>query len=114
YFLENFSFKATKIELCKHKHKHKRHSPKQPKGVRFKYWLGISQIVGGCILMPFNPAAGSALILSGTATTGDAVSDALNNKENWEKDLNDRQRIGPDKTFNRQSSFKTCPFTLRI
>lgn len=75
------------VQLCK---------GKQPKGVKFKFWIGVAQVVGGCLAMPFNPVAGGALIGAGASCVIDATSDALDNKEKWEQDLNDRQRIKPE------------------
>lgn len=69
---------------------------KQPRGVKFKFWIGVAQVVGGCLAMPFNPVAGGALIGAGASCVIDATSDALDNKEKWEQDLNDRQRITPE------------------
>jgi hypothetical protein len=68
----------------------------QPKGVKLKYWFGVGQIVIGILAIPFSGGASSALILSGTATVVDAASDALNNQENWDRELNERQKIDPD------------------
>lgn len=68
----------------------------QPKGVKLKYWLGVGQILVGVLAAPFSSGTSTSLILSGTAMLVDAASDALNNKENWERELNERQRINPN------------------
>ena len=75
------------IELCKRK---------QPKGTSLKYWLGVTQIVVGCIAAPFSAGLSTALISTGLAFTADAVCDSLNNMDQWERELNDRQRITPE------------------
>jgi hypothetical protein len=75
------------IFLCKNK---------QPKGVQFKYWFGVAQIVTGCLVAPFSAGAGGTLILTGVSTVASATADSLNNMEEWEKNLNERQRINPD------------------
>ncbi|NGX50798.1 MAG: hypothetical protein K1060chlam2_00649 [Chlamydiae bacterium] len=77
---------------------------KQPKGVRFKYWLGVAQIVAGCVIAPFSGGAGGALILSGVAIAGSATADSLNNMEEWERNLDDRQRMDPDDTPPTQNN----------
>lgn len=75
------------FQLCKHE---------QPKGLKWKYWLGVGQIVVGILAVPISAGTSSTLIISGTAMVVDAATDALNNKECWEKDLNQRQRIKPE------------------
>jgi len=69
---------------------------KQPKGVKIKYWFGIAQIAAACFVAPFSPPAAAALALSGINTTVQAAGEALDNKEQWERNLNGRQRITPD------------------
>jgi hypothetical protein len=86
YEVEN-SLASGRLHLCKRK---------QSKGIRFKFWVGVAQVVGGCIMMPFNPVAGGALIGAGASCVIDATSDALDNKERWEQELNDRQGITPE------------------
>ena len=49
--------------------------------------------------------------LSGVTLVVDAGADALNNKENWERDLNDRQKMDPDL---RRNSFTPFNFKLRF
>lgn len=68
----------------------------QPRGVKFKFWIGVAQITGGCLLMPISPVAGVALIGAGAGCVIDATASALDNKEQWENELNQRQRIGPE------------------
>lgn len=68
----------------------------QPTGVKLKYWFGVAQILAGIIAAPFSAGASGALILSGTAMTIDAAADALDNKADFERNLNERQRIDPD------------------
>ncbi len=72
---------------CKHE---------QPIGLKFKYWFGVGQILAGVLAAPFSAGTSLSLILSGTAIVADAAADALNNKENWERELDDRRRIDPD------------------
>ena len=68
----------------------------QPKGVKFKFWLGVGQIAAGCLLAPVSGGLSTALIASGAAMTADAVADSLNNMDQWEKNLNERQKIDPN------------------
>ncbi len=84
--IEQISFQGI-ARLCKQE---------QPTGVKLKYWFGVGQILVGIVAAPFSAGASTALILSGAAMVVDAASDALNNKENWERELNDRQRMNPD------------------
>lgn len=84
----------------------------QPSGVKLKYWFGVSQILVGVLAAPFSAGTSTALILSGTAMVVDAASDALNNKENWERDLNDRQRMNPD--VQRNSFYVPFNFEPKI
>lgn len=87
------------IELCKRK---------QPKGTRFQYWVGVAQIVAGCIAAPFSGGTSAILISMGTATVISAASDCLNNIEDWENELNRRQRISPDNTSYISPNQMTC------
>ncbi len=85
----------------------------QPSGVKLKYWFGIGQILVGVLAAPFSAGTSTALILSGSAIVVDAASDALNNKENWEKELNERQRMNP---YIHKNSFfyDLSDFNLRL
>jgi len=87
--------------LCKHE---------QPKGIKLKYWFGVGQILVGMLALPFSAGTSTALILSGAAMVVDAASDALTNKENWERDLNERQRINPD--FQNNSFLHRSPYAV--
>ena len=87
--------------LCKHE---------QPKGIKLKYWFGVGQILVGVLAAPFSGGTSAALILSGTAMVVDAASDALNNQENWEKDLHERQRINPD--IQNNSHLNGLPYVV--
>ncbi len=91
------------IRICKQE---------QPSGVKLKYWFGVGQILVGVLAAPFSAGTSTALILSGTAMIVDAAADALNNKENWESELNDRQRINPD--IQRNSFYAPSPFEPRM
>lgn len=73
----------------------------QPKGVKLKYWFGVAQIVAGCLAAPFSGGTSTALIMSGTAVVVSATADALNNMEDWERDLNHRQRMAPEQGSQR-------------
>ncbi|MGB7979087.1 MAG: hypothetical protein WCF19_08050 [Chlamydiales bacterium] len=84
----------------------------QPSGVKLKYWFGVGQILVGVLAAPFSAGTSTALILSGTAMVVDAASDALNNKENWERELNDRQRMNPD--VQRNSIYSPSNFTPKL
>jgi hypothetical protein len=84
----------------------------QPTGVKLKYWFGVGQILVGIVAAPFSVGTSTALILSGAAIVVDAASDALNNKENWERELNDRQRMNPD--VQRNSFYGPTNFKLRL
>lgn len=66
----------------------------QPKGVKIRYWFGIAQIAAGMLLVPFSSGISTSLILSGVGMTASAAADAVDNKEYWEKNLNERQNIG--------------------
>jgi hypothetical protein len=79
------------FSLCKH---HDGYD--QPKGVKFKYWLGVACIAGGILIAPINPAASLGLIGFGGGIFVDAAATALDNKDNFERNLNQRQNIGPD------------------
>ena len=68
----------------------------QPKGVKMKYWFGVAQIVAACVVAPFNPPVAGALAISGINTTVQAAVEALDNKESWERNLNERQHMNPD------------------
>jgi hypothetical protein len=68
----------------------------QPTGVKLRYWFGIGQMLAGVLAAPFSLGASTALILSGGAMVIDAAADAIDNKHNWERDLDQRQRINPD------------------
>ena len=85
---------------------------KQPKGVKVKYWFGIAQIVAAVVVAPFNPPAAGALALSGLNNTIQAAGDAMDNKEEWERNLNDRQHMGPDSMppAQRSSLIPSVPF----
>lgn len=73
---------------------------KQPTGVKVRYWCGLGQVLTGMLVTPFNPAAGSALIASGSAMLFDASCDALDNKDRWKRELQERQRTNPDYQMN--------------
>lgn len=73
------------VMLCKRK---------QPKGVSFRYWFGVGQVLVGCAIAPFNPAAGVGLIVTGVGTVVHAGADCLDNMEEWEKEFQNRQRMG--------------------
>lgn len=83
----------------------------QPSGVKLKYWFGVGQILVGVLAAPFSAGTSAALILSGTAMVVDAASDALNNQENWERELNDRQQMNPD--LQKNSFYDSSKLTLR-
>ena len=74
--------------------------------------FGVGQILVGVLAAPFSAGTSTALILSGTAMVVDAASDALNNKENWERELNDRQRMNPD--VQRNSIYSPSNFTPKL
>ncbi len=78
----------------------------QPTGLKLKYWFGIAQLVAACVVAPFNPPAAGALALSGLNTTVQAASEALDNKREWERNLDDRQRITPENPYGERSSYK--------
>jgi hypothetical protein len=82
----------------------------QPSGVKLKYWFGIGQILVGILAAPFSGGASMTLVVSGVVTVVDAASDALNNTENWERELNDRQRINPD--FQNNSFLNRIPYAM--
>ena len=73
---------------------------KQPTGVKVKFWFGVGEILAGVLLAPFSGGASIALISMGTSFLVNASCEALNNKDQWEKDLNDRQNINPADTEN--------------
>ena len=80
--------------------------------MKLKYWFGVGQILVGVLAAPFSAGTSTALILSGAAMVVDAASDALNNKDNWERELNERQRLNPD--IQRNSFFyDSANFHLR-
>jgi hypothetical protein len=83
----------------------------QPGGVKLKYWFGVGQILVGVLAAPFSAGTSTALILSGTAMVVDAASDALNNQENWERELNDRQQMNPD--LQKNSFYESSKLNLR-
>ena len=97
-------FATLKIDKCK---------GKQPRGTRFQYWVGVAQIVAGCIAAPFSGGTSAILISMGTATVISAASDCLNNIEDWENELNRRQRISPDNTSYISPNQMTC-FSLIV
>jgi len=74
------------ISLCKRT---------QPKGVCFRYWLGVSQVVAGCLVMPFSPATGSTLIASGVTTVAHAAADCMDNKERMERHREEMNKKHP-------------------
>ena len=78
------------ITLCKRK---------QPKGLSFRYWFGVAQVVVGCVVAPFNPPAGGGLIATGVSTIVHASADCLDNMEKWEREERERQKIGEEKSF---------------
>lgn len=82
----------------------------QPSGLKLKYWFGVGQILVGVLAAPVSAGVSTALILSGTAMVVDAASDALNNKEIWERQLNERHWMNPD---IQKNSFFYSP-TLRL
>jgi len=84
----------------------------QPTGVKLRYWFGVGQILVGIIAAPLSGGASATLIFSGITTVVDAAADALDNKENWEKELNDRQRLNPD--VQRNSFYCPTNFKLRF
>jgi len=87
--LMSFGNSMTPFLLCKNKRK-------QPRGVRLKFWGGVAGIVAGCLTMPFNPAAGLILIGGGSKYVFDATTESLDNQDDWERELDDRQKIGSD------------------
>lgn len=80
----------------------------QPPGVKLKYWVGLGQVVTGLALMPFNPTAGYTLIGSGGSMLFSATCDALDNKAEFERNLQERQRMYPE---FQQNSY--VPFFFR-
>lgn len=68
----------------------------QPPGVKTRYWLGVGQMLGGLALMPFNPVAGGSLFSSGAYMFVDAACDAWDNKTEFERNLQERQKANPD------------------
>lgn len=68
----------------------------QPIGTKFKYWFGVGETLVGILVAPLNPPLGATLITTGLAIAIDAGADAWNNKEAWERDLQQRQQIGSD------------------
>jgi len=85
----------------------------QPSGVKLKYWFGVGQILVGVLAAPFSAGTSTALILSGSAIVVDAASNALNNKENWERELNERQRMNPN-TQKNSFFYDLSDFNLRL
>lgn len=84
----------------------------QPTGVKLRYWFGVGQILVGIIAAPFSGGASATLIFSGITTVVDAAGDALDNKANWERDLNDRQQMNSD--IQRNSFYGPFNFRLRF
>lgn len=72
----------------------------QPRGVKLRFWASVGQILAGVLLMPINPAAGGTLIFSGAVQLVDVTGDALDNKDEWERNLNERQRLNPGANKN--------------
>jgi hypothetical protein len=68
----------------------------QPTGVKIKYCLGVGQIIAGILAIPFSGGISSGLIFSGTSMTIDAVATAIDNKEAWERSLDERRRHYPN------------------
>ena len=81
---------------------------KQPKGLAFRYWFGVAQVAVGCVVVPFNAAAGGSLIATGLSTVVHAGADCLDNMEKWEKEAQNRQKIDVDKMsfFENRASFQ--------
>lgn len=85
----------------------------QPAGVKLKYWFGVGQVLVGILAAPFSAGTSLALVLSGAAMVVDASADALNNKESWERELNERQRTNPDVQrnsffYNHFNEYRRC------
>ena len=79
--------------------------------MKVKYWFGIAQIVAACFVAPFNPPAAGALALSGINTTAQAAGEALDNKEQWKQNLNERQRMTPNNVPPKQrNSYKVASY----
>jgi len=82
------------IKLCKSHDKGDK--VKQPRGVKLRYWFGVGQIVAGCIIAPFSGGLGGGLIATGVATVVDAGADAMDNKDAFEENLRNRQKMDPN------------------
>lgn len=76
----------------------------QPKGVKLRFWFAVGQMLSGLLIAPINPAVGGSLIFSGAVSFVDVAADAIDNKDEWEKGLNERQRINPN--INQGSLFR--------
>ncbi|MCB1109868.1 MAG: hypothetical protein KDK64_02715 [Chlamydiia bacterium] len=79
--------------------------------MKIKYWFGVAQIVAACVVAPFNPPVAGALAISGINTTVQAAGEALDNKENWERNLNERQNMNPDTMVPSQRSSYLKPYS---
>lgn len=82
----------------------------QPTSIKLKYWFGVAEIVIGCLAMPFSPAIGTSLVISGMGVAIDASSDAIGNKEEWERRL--REKSSLEEEFSKSSSQHNCPYLL--
>lgn len=106
HYVSTSSNSSFYIELCNNK---------QPRGVKFRYWFGVAQIVAGCITAPFSAGTSIALVTAGTATLGSAVGDSLDNKDRWEEDLNHRQKIAPkDASYVLPTRINLYPEIIRV
>lgn len=76
------------IQLCK---------IRQPKGLCFKYWFGAAMTAAGCLVTPFCPPAGGAMITMGVGFVANAAGDCMDNDDR-QRELNERQRIGAENT----------------
>lgn len=74
------------VQLCKRR---------QPKGLCFKYWFGAAMTAAGCLVTPFCPPAGGAMITMGVGFVANAAGDCMDNDER-QRQLNERQRIGAE------------------
>lgn len=79
----------------------------QPRRIKVVYWLGVTKIVAGCIAMPFNPTVGMNLIGAGITAVTVVSAEALDNKDEWEKNLNDRQKMTPNEINYRNFTINT-------
>ena len=91
--LLNTSFEAYEnalpsIQLCKRR---------QPRGLCFKYWFGAGMAAAGCLVTPFCPPAGGAMITTGVSFVASAAGDCMDNDDR-QRQLNERQRIGAENT----------------